>query len=302
MQLWSSLRGTLTGPRRCKRLHMGTAPAGAHAPDDNDRISPALESLPPFPAVALRALNVLAGTETSLRELCDVVRPDPVFSAEILRLANSPLVAFTKQVTNVLQASMLLGFQRLRRLVITVGLRSYLDSASAQLLHSCWRHSVACALIAEKTAKQSPVDRDLAYTGGILHDIGRVVLTSINPESYAALLARLPDGPTEMLRREREVFGIDHCQAGSRLVLAWHLPDEFSAITLHHHEPQRRDGAASELIRLSCRLADALGYASSPHGPLYGRNAVTAEYPENVRAHLPTAAELEQELRVIESA
>ena len=128
---------------------MGIATSGALASNNSEPSLPALEKLPPFPAVALRAVNVLVGTESSLRELCDVIRPDPVFSAEVLRLANSPLVSFSKEVTSVLQASMLLGFRRLRRLVITVGLRSYLDCKSSQLLHSCWRHSVACALIAE---------------------------------------------------------------------------------------------------------------------------------------------------------
>src|SRR5438477_9881536 len=88
-------------------------------------LPPALRALPPFPAVALKALNVLSGTDSSLIELCDLIRTDPVFSAEILKVANSPLVAFSKEVTNMLQASMLLGFRRLRRLVITVGFRSY---------------------------------------------------------------------------------------------------------------------------------------------------------------------------------
>ena len=185
------------------------------------QIAPALERLPPFPAVALKALNVLSGTETSLRELCDVIRPDPVFSAEILRLANSPLVAFSKEVTSVLQASMLLGFRRLRRLVITVGFRSYLDSASARLLRSCWRHSVACAMIAEQTTQWNSVDRDVAYTGGILHDVGRVVLATVKPDLYRVLLARPPEGRGDTLLREQEAFGIDHCVAGSRLVSAW---------------------------------------------------------------------------------
>jgi len=285
---------------------MGIAPARALGVIEPAQVSPALEKLPPFPVVALRALNVLAGTETSLRELCDVIRPDPVFSAEVLRLANSPLVAFSKEVTSVLQASMLLGFRRLRRLVITVGLRSYLDSAPARLLRSCWRHSVACAMIAERTARWNSVDRDFAYTAGVLHDVGRVVLATIGPELYSTLLTSLSDGPVEMLLREREAFGMDHCQAGSHLVTAWHLPEQFTEIVLHHHDPLAHTEDGSEVIRLSCRLANALGFAASPNGSLYQLEEVLGEFPEEVRTHFPKAgdlaSEIAQELSVIEEA
>ena len=101
------------------------------------------DKLPPFPAVALKALNLSAGTDTSLLELCNLIRSDPAFSAAILKIANSPLVAFSKAITSIMQASMLLGFQRLRGVVITVGLKAYLQKAFTPPLQSCWRHCVA---------------------------------------------------------------------------------------------------------------------------------------------------------------
>src|SRR5271165_3193805 len=116
------------------------------------------DKLPPFPAVALKALNLMAGTDTSLLDLCNLIRSDPAFSTAVLRIANSPLVAFSKNVTSVLQASMLLGFRRLRSVVITVGLRAYLQDSFTPLAMSCWRHSVACAIIAERSAKWSFLD------------------------------------------------------------------------------------------------------------------------------------------------
>jgi putative nucleotidyltransferase with HDIG domain len=268
-------------------------------------LPPGFDHLPPFPAVALRALNVLAGTDTSLRELCDLIRPDAVFSAEILRIANSPLVAFSKEITSVLQASMLLGFRRLRRVVITVGLRSYLDRELAPLLQSCWRHSVACGMCAERAARWNSIDRDLAYTAGILHDIGRVALATIGPASYAGLIGG-ENVECEGLHDERELFGIDHCQAGCMLVTAWKLPQEFTAVTSHHHDPLTHVVEdLAEVIRLSCRLADALGFAVSRKDSLYTYDEVLAEYPESVRSHLPSAdeltAEIGREISVIET-
>src|ERR1035441_8482495 len=140
------------------------------------------EDLPPFPAVALKALNLMAGTDTSLLELCNLIRSDPAFSTAVLRIANSPLVAFSKNITSMLQASMLLGFQRLKSVVITVGLKAYLKEPFTPLLQSCWRHSVACAIVAEHAASWSGFDKDFAYTAGIMHDIGRVAMASVRSE------------------------------------------------------------------------------------------------------------------------
>src|SRR5262249_39995402 len=153
---------------------------------------------------------------------------DPVFTAEILRIANSPLVAFSKEITSVLQASMLLGFRRLRRVVITVGLRSYMNKTTTPAMKACWRHSVACAMLAERTARWNSVDRDFAYTAGILHDIGRVTLATVSTQLYLDLFDRAAsEQGWDPLQQENELFGIDHCAAGRLLIESWNLPQSF---------------------------------------------------------------------------
>lgn len=263
-------------------------------------------NLPPFPAVALKALNVISGTDSSLYELCELIRSDPAFSSEILRIANSPLVAFSKGITSVLQASMLLGFRRLRNVVITVGLRAYLNHAFTPALQSCWRHSVACAIVAERIARWSATDKDFAYTAGVLHDIGRVALATLMPQSYARVIARAADQPWDVLQSERELCGIDHCEAGRSLVMAWKLPEDFVEITSHHHDPVTSASGATSMIKVSCALADVLGFAVIRQSSPRSYEAILAEFPESVRLRLPHDAEelasaIATEIRFIEA-
>src|SRR5882724_4620260 len=228
---------------------MGTLAASRTLSNAPQEILEALNRLPPFPSVALRAMNVLSGTDSSLSELCDLVRCDPVFAGEILRIANSPLIAFSKEVTSVLQASMLLGFRRLRRLVITVGLRSYMEKSLTPALRASWRHSLASALVAERIARWNSIDRDFAFTAGILHDIGRTALASVNPQVYADLVASALEDPAwDALASERECFGIDHCAAGRLLVAAWKLPEDFLEVTARHHEPLTHQESVTEVV------------------------------------------------------
>jgi putative nucleotidyltransferase with HDIG domain len=285
---------------------MGALAASSAKSVSHPEILLALESLPPFPSVAVKAMNMLSGTETSLGELCDLVRLDAVFTGELLRIANSPLIAFSKEVTSVLQASMLLGFRRLRRIVITVGMRSYMAESFTPALQACWRHSVACAMLAERTARWNSVDRDFAYTAGILHDIGRVALATISPQVYDALVERASSDPAwDALQNEREAFGIDHCHAGQIMLSAWKLPEEFVEATCGHHEPLTCEENAAEVIRLCCRLADGLGFAAMPRRSSQTCEEILGEFPEDVRKHFPSieelTAEIAKEISVVEA-
>ncbi len=264
-------------------------------------------SVPPFPAIALKALKLMAGTDTSLLELCNLIRADPAFSMAVLTIANSPLVAFSKNVTSVLQASMLLGFQRLRSVVITVGLKAYLKDSFTPVTRSCWRHSVACAIIAERSANWSRLDKEFAYTAGILHDIGRIALATVMPEAYARVLERAADQPQDALPIEGELCGIDHCQARRSLVATWNLPEAFLEVTASHHDPNAQFPGAASLLRPSCVLADVLGFTVVPWRFLHSYAETLGMFPEPARKRFPPsakelAAEIATEIKVIESA
>lgn len=264
------------------------------------------DDLPPFPAVALKALNMMAGTDTSLPELCNLIRSDPAFSTAVLKIANSPLVAFSKNITSVLQASMLLGFRRLKSVVVTVGLKAYLKHPFTPLLHSCWRHSVACAMVAERTASWSGFDKDFAYTAGIMHDIGRVAMATAMPQSYARVVETGADQPQDLLPRERELFGVDHCQAGRLLVTAWNLPEAFLEVTSGHHDPATRARNATSVLRPSCLLADSLGFGVVQYRAPRSYADIRVEFPESARDRFPAdvedlTSEIRDEIKLIES-
>jgi putative nucleotidyltransferase with HDIG domain len=264
------------------------------------------DRLPPFPAIALKALNLMAGTDTSLHKLCNLIRSDPAFSTAILRLANSPLVGFSKEITSVMQASILLGFRRLKSVAITVGLKAYLERCYSPTLRSCWRHSVASAIVAERSAKAAALDKDFAHTAGIMHDIGRMAMAATMPQAYARVVARGAGQPRDLLQVEAELCGIDHCQAGRSLVTAWDLPEAFLEITSRHHDPETRLKGTASVVRPSCMLADALGFTVVKYRSSRSYAEILAEFPEPARNRFPAdakvlATEIATEIEVIES-
>jgi HD-like signal output (HDOD) protein len=222
-----------------------------------------LLTLPAFPTVSAKALQLLSGSDTRLLELYQLICSDPSFSSEVLRVANSPLYPLPSAISNVTQAAMLLGFERLKSVAVTIGIRSYLkDVLTVPALRACWRHSLACALIAEEAAGATSMRNDDAYTAGILHDLGRLALAAIRPKAYAELLQSIGDQPRDIIECERDLFGLDHCEAGRSLVSAWRLPEELVAVTSHHHDDvkKRNEFDMVSVVHYSCRFADVLGF------------------------------------------
>jgi len=223
--------------------------------------------LPPFPQVAIRVLQLAGNENVQLHQLSELISSDPAFASEVLTIANSLLYAPRFPVTSIQHAIAVLGANHLQGLCVTVGVRAYLGGAlSRPSMRAVWRHNLACGLIAEQLASAGFMDKDSAYTCGVIHDIGRLALAVIRPREYAILLGMQSGPPGSILEGERDLFGLDHCEAGRRLITDWKLPVDLEAIVSEHHLPRQKDSCwgMTELIKVSCKLADAAGFAAFP--------------------------------------
>ena len=208
-------------------------------------------------------LQQLSQDNLGFREVADVIRTDAPLSTDLLRLANSALSGLRFPVTGIRHALAMLGLDRVRSLITTVALRKLIGPAGGTpALDRCWRHNLASAFLAEEAARNTDLDRDFAYTAGLLHDIGRLSMMSAWRATYAALLDSAK--PEDLLSLERERFGISHTRAGFALAQMWKLPPIFGEIAGRHHDPPP-EGAidAIAVVHFSCQFADTLGFGVS---------------------------------------
>ena len=224
----------------------------------------ALRLLPPFPAIAHRILALASQDEVGAHEIAALIKLDPSFSAELLRFANSALFSVRRQVTSLTQAVAILGMDRVRSMATFVALNSMVcRSVRAPALRKVWVHSVVTAIIAQEAARLARLDSEVAYTTGLLHNLGSLGLMSAYPDEYSRMLEVSNDFGFDLLQTERDLFEIDHCAAGAYLALDWHFPDQLAAaIATHHDEPVLNQRSLDNLIRVSWRMTDTLGYAA----------------------------------------
>ena len=130
-------------------------------------------------------------------------------------------------------------------------------------LRKVWIHSLATAVIAEEAARVARMERESAYTAGLLHNLGTLGMMSAYPDEYSRMLEVSDDFGFDLLTTERDLFEIDHCAAGAYLAQDWGFPDELAAvIATHHDEPVPGEFSLYNLIKVSWRLSDTLGYAA----------------------------------------
>jgi HD-like signal output (HDOD) protein len=224
----------------------------------------ALRLVPPFPAIAQRVLGLVSQEDVSIRQVYELVRMDLSFSAELLRFANSALFGSRREVKSLPQAIVVVGLDRVKTMATFVALnRMVRSSVRIGALRKIWIHSLATALISDEAARLTHVARDTAYTTGLLHNLGTLGLMSAYPDEYSRMLEVSNDFGFDVLSTERDLFEIDHCAAGAYLAEDWDFPDELStAIATHHDAPVRGEASLDNIVKVSWRLADALGFAA----------------------------------------
>ena len=218
------------------------------------------DDLLPSRPVAAQFLKLMGNPSLSLDQIVPLLRADPLIAAEVLRIANSPLFGCRFRIKSILHAVALMGAERIDMVVLTAAMRALVDTRQGMLPHNCWRHSLATALCCEKLAETAGLSAELCYIAGLIHDLGHLALVRAFPEYETAVRLAISHG-VDLLTAEREFCGIDHCEAGRRLLGQWGFPLELQNVAARHKDPAGGKGFDGRLITLVARcsqLADAM--------------------------------------------
>ncbi|WEF31159.1 HDOD domain-containing protein [Pseudoduganella chitinolytica] len=206
-----------------------------------DEVVEGLGDLPSLPAVVMELLNSIDQEDVDIGLLARKVSHDQALTAKTLRLANSSAYGFQVKVTTIQQAITYLGFETTRNLITAAAVTGcFAEGKCAGFDHKAfWRHSIGSAACAKVLARHMRFNQDYAFTAGLLHDIGRLVLVSGFPRHYERVLAWRAQHDSTLLLAERTVLGIDHVEAGLALAEHWNFSDTMRLAIGGHHAPTR---------------------------------------------------------------
>lgn len=203
-----------------------------------------VKNLPPISQAALQLVNLLDEPAVSNEEVVQVLKYDNVLTAKLLRACNSPYFGLEEPVSSVDQAVLILGHHQILHIVLTLafgGAMAVPLVGYAVESNELWRHSLTAATAAEYIVSNGidiNVDPHVAFTVGLLHDIGKLVLGQVlTPEHQTTIRELIQDKKNSRWEAEKLVLGTDHAEVGGALLRAWNLPEDIIEGVANHHQP-----------------------------------------------------------------
>ena len=217
-----------------------------------------------LPGVYARVVQAINDPTSSAPQVAEAIGKDANLAVRLLRMVNSPTYGFTDRVTTVSRAVSLLGTDELTKLAIDVKVVQQFSGIPPEMISmdSFWRHSIRCGLFARILAGHLCFSGEENYfTGGLLHDIGRLVMLDKMPEQYTRAIAKGLDEHLPIYRAEQETLQTDHSIVGKLLAMRWRLPTEISRMIGGHHSPASAHYAPEAcLIHVADYFAHATGH------------------------------------------
>jgi len=240
-------------------IDKATPDSEAHVPSIEE-IEQSIETIQPIPQVALKILRLIDEEEYDIKVLTEEIRKDQVISARTLKLCNSVVFAGSNKIESLDHALVYIGLQMLVKLVISASVDNYFSHAGSGYSlckGGLFHHAVGTAIVSEKLASLTGrIKPGLAYTAGLLHDIGKVVLDQYVSSAYPLFYRKLNDEDSSFSETEKSVLGIDHTEIGSKLARKWSFPESLIDVIRYHHRPE--DAAQNIELAHTVYLADLI--------------------------------------------
>ena len=244
------------------------------APKRLDDLVRQVRDLPSLPTSVTRVMQLTNDPKAGLSDVAQALASDQGLAARVLKLANSAYYGSSRRIGTVSEAVVILGMRTTRNLTLATSCQDMLErEVQGYFLPrgALWRHSLACAAAAQNLAKRANFrGTEEAFVAGLLHDIGKVVMSAYLKAEFAKVLTRVAKGKLTFSDAEREALGFDHAEVGARLLERWNLPTTLVTAVRHHHVPsQAPDSPLAALVHIADTICLTLGIGLGVDGMAY---------------------------------
>jgi HD-like signal output (HDOD) protein len=204
------------------------------------RLVSQLHTVPSLPTLYSELLGELNAANSSLKKIGAIIKQDIGMTVKILQMVNSAFFGLRRQLSDVTEAVNLLGLDTITALALAMGVFTQFEGqpAARHAIAELWQHSSTVGAIAKQiaTKEASAVTQD-AFTAGLLHDIGEVVLAANLPQQFAAAQELVARENKSKLEAEKQIFDATHPEVGAYLLGLWGLPNPVVEAVAFHHTP-----------------------------------------------------------------
>jgi len=246
-----------------------------------ERLLRSLDRIPPFSPILSRVLATLAREQVHFGDVANLIEKDIVLAGNVLRTANSALYGFSGTINSVRHAVSILGFHKVHNMALALSVtRAWIHPRTSVnwSAENFNLHSVAVATLADLLVQRVPADyAEGAFTAGLFHDLGRLLMAAEIPLEYDALVGFAPQGGKEMEEGELEATGVTHAELSGAALARWNLPLPIQNAVRFHHSPEETVAhplPLGRIVRAADQCVNALGLSVHPKPPARPESAL----------------------------
>ncbi len=214
-----------------------------------------------LPDVYTQIVEVMNSPRSSAADLAEMISKDTSLSSRMLKLVNSAFYGFPTRIDSISRAVTLIGTRELTTMALGISVVAAFKDIPCTLMsmEGFWRHSIACGVFARLLASHKVgTSAEQLFIGGLLHDIGRMVMLKQIPAAYAEVINQARLQQATLFETERRLLGYDHMEVGGLLCQEWRFSKALEEMISWHHLPgQSRYGLGCCLIHLADIMAKA---------------------------------------------
>ncbi|MEJ2640987.1 MAG: HDOD domain-containing protein [Desulfosarcinaceae bacterium] len=252
-----------------------------------------IDELPTLPAVAMAVNRMLQDVNAPIEKMVAMLEKDQSLALRLLRLVNSSFYGFKSRITSLRHAVTLMGYSTVQHAVVTVSVIDCLKISSTLngfKASQFWTHSIGVAVMCRYLANRTKLaEPEEAFTAGLVHDLGKVVLINHFTEEFAALLARISADEITFYASEKSCDTYPHTLIGGHLAKRWMLPEALQTAIRHHHggHTPATDNPLVDLVAVADSLINTIDNAA---GHQFKREEIPAALREPIIAALKLRA------------
>ena len=218
-------------------------------------------ALPAISGSTVSIINMIASEDYQINDLIRLIETDITLSSRCLQTVNSAIYGLKSEISSIKRAVVMLGAKTVAEIAVQTSLGKALDhdlSGYHSGRDDLWRHGLCTAIASKQVATQllDASTAEIAYTAGLLHDIGKIIISELLIEARTTINEKISeDSYSSFLEKEVEMFGIEHAEVGALIAESWNLPDVLVNVIRYHHHPSKAPEADRKLI-LAVHLGD----------------------------------------------
>ena len=225
-----------------------------------EKLNQVVKGLPQLPEGVAIALQLIEKGDVDIVDISNALKANISITTYLLKVANSPFYGFSKEISSIKEACMIIGLKSVRNILIASSIAKQFPTSTGNCipLNELWLHSIGTAAAAKIIASMTNQDEEISFMAGMLHEIGNMILDTYYPNELARVIEHQKQNGCFLRKSQVEILGIAHSDIAIELMNLWKFPNEIKKAVHYYSQPKEESGRSADILHIANIISKSL--------------------------------------------